>query len=116
MKLDDLTETEQQALAGLIRLVVRLDGQFSPEEAIALAGIAPSLGGARFWNLLNRDAGLVDLESAKLLVDHVKRPDVRRWMFGVLEQVAKSDGIVKREQQLLTWLAERWELPRPPET
>ena len=46
---DELTAEEQLALAGLVRLMVRMDGQFTPDEVIAVSTLAKDIGATRFW-------------------------------------------------------------------
>lgn len=132
-----LTETEALALAGLLRTLIRYDGQFSEGEREALAIIATSialsddpepaaepyrsnagaaapLGEASLYALIER-AGedLSDDAAVRAAALAITRPAARATIHALLFEVAASDVISKAESALLDWLAAAWELEAP---
>ncbi|MEM1416538.1 MAG: hypothetical protein AAGH15_16625 [Myxococcota bacterium] len=106
---DELEPHERLALAGLVRLMVRMDGEFSPGEVIAVSELAKQLGSAEFWTMMN-EAQLLEMEELSGRVATVQRLPVRVWMYGVLVELAAVDGIDPAETELLDWLSETWSL------
>ncbi len=108
MRFDELEEREQLALTGLVRLMVRMDGQFSPGEVDAVAALAREVGAGGFWATMAR-AQTIEMDELGKQVEQV-RPAVREWMYGVLVGLAAVDGIEESESELLTWLMDIWEM------
>ena len=106
---DELTAEEQLALAGLVRLMVRMDGQFTPDEVIAVSTLAKDIGATRFWSMMT-DAQTMETEELSDHVAAIQRPEVREWMYGVLVGLAAVDGIDSAETELLDWLMDVWQL------
>ena len=106
-----LDADEQLVLAGLLRLLVRLDGKFSDEEQAALEELAGDFGEKTFWHLMD-EAGrkLPDEASIRDRVSVVRNDEVRALIYGLVLTVAQSDCIQGREQGLLDWLRESWKL------
>ena len=48
MKLSDMTDSERQALGSLVRVIVGVDGKYSPDESAALEQAAEELGSEEF--------------------------------------------------------------------
>ena len=103
-----MTPTERTTFAGLVRLMTRMDGVFSKEEVQTIAEVAREIGEPELWSLLNQSVSL-EHEELMGLVDEV-RPQMRRWIHGILLRVAEADGVDETEQDLLWWLENRWEL------
>ena len=134
-EIEELTEPEMLALAGLLRVLIRADGAFSAAEHAALAGVAASvalvavsdtvedatprttaepplpLGDDALFALIER-AGreLPDEASIRALARTVTRPVARATIHALLFEVAASDGIAAGESAVLDWLAECWAL------
>ena len=106
MQFDELEEHEQLSLAGLVRLVVRMDGQFSPGEVDAVAALAREVGAPGFWSTMAQ-AQTIEMDELGTLVARV-RPEIREWMYGVLVGLAAVDGIEESESDLLSWLMDTW--------
>ncbi|HJL18766.1 MAG TPA: TerB family tellurite resistance protein [Sandaracinaceae bacterium LLY-WYZ-13_1] len=108
--IDDLHAHEQLALGGLLRVLIRLDGRFTPAEEAQLARVGEELGGAD-------DLRAVVARSAEVLADdaairdvarQVERPEARLLIREALEAVARADTIHPAEQSLLDWCDELW--------
>lgn len=111
MKLADLTKIEQQALFSLIRIVVRADSEFSAEEAAGLMDVAEELGADEFEDLMNESAAwIIDEDTVKERAQAVERKEIQEEIYGTLYTIASTDGTNARENELLDWLAEAWEL------
>ncbi|MEM7609760.1 MAG: hypothetical protein AAF411_30805, partial [Myxococcota bacterium] len=74
-----MDEEERLAFGGLLRLMVRMDGEFSKEEVVALTSLGTELG-ADIWGLLNESALLERAELVEMLDE--LRPELRRWVYG----------------------------------
>ena len=105
---DELNPTEQRALVGLVRLMVRMDGEFTAAEVQAVQTLARDLGATRFWSAMT-EANTMEMDELAKLVGEV-RPDVREWMYGVMVGLAAVDGIDAAESELLAWLMDTWQL------
>ncbi len=128
----NLTDSELLAFCGLVRVLVRLDGEVSPEERHAIDEIGPALarreaepaepyreavsegqdGVERFWAMMDRAAksmkGESDVQNAAL---EVTRQEAREELHAALYQLSVSDVISKPEWEMLTWLATVWNIP-----
>lgn len=102
---------EQLVLAGLLRLLVRLDGKFSDEEQAALEDLASDFGEKTFWQLMD-EAGrkLPDEAAIRDRVALVRSEEARTLIYKLVLDVARVDCIQGREQGLLDWLREAWKL------
>ncbi len=109
MNYTELDPKERLALAALVRLMVRMDGEFTPAEVRAVSDLAREIGATSFWNMLN-EAGSMEMAEVAALVDEVERTEVREWMYGVLLGLAAVDGIDEAESELLAWLMDAWSL------
>lgn len=103
-----MTEDEQTAFAGLVRLMTRMDGVLSPEEIATVSSLAREIDVPELWSKMN-ETSLLERAELVLLIDDV-RPQMRRWIHGIITRVAKADGIDESELELLTWLENRWDL------
>jgi hypothetical protein len=114
MALDALDHGEKLALVGLVRVMIRLDGEFSEEERELLDGIVSELGEDQF-NALAAEVTekMQDEDSVKYYAERVERPESREQIFGVLYALAIPGSIVPAESALLDWLKERWALETP---
>ncbi len=135
-ELERLTGAELLALAALARLMVRLDGRFTPDEERALAEIgdalaaAPApdenegagpyreaspaeraLGATGFFELIEL-AGeqLPDDDSVRQAVRAVDRAEGREAIYGLLGQLALANPGQTRPIELLEWLAKEWHI------
>ena len=107
-----MTDEEKVAFTGLLRLMIRMDGVLSPQEVATISALAREIETPGLWSLMN-ETSLLERDE---LVEHVDqvRPQMRRWIHGILTRVAQSDGMDESELELLWWLEKRWDLPRLP--
>lgn len=111
MTLDDLEPHERLALAGLVRAMTRQDGVVSAEEASAVTRLANAVGAKEFWLAMNEaQRTLPDPGDVSKAAEKVTRPEVRRWMYETLEELAGADELVVAEEALLHWLVRVWSL------
>lgn len=100
---------EKLALAGLVRMVVRADGTFSPAEVSAVTQLGKELGSGEFWRLMAMaQQELEDADDLMEVVDRVHRQEVREWIYGVLVGLAAVDGIDDTEGSVLDWVMQVW--------
>ena len=107
----DLSPHEQLVLAALLRLAVRLDGKFSDAEREVLEDLALDFGEKTFWQLMD-EAGrsLADDDSIRRAALGVESPEARQLIYSCVVNVVQSDSVQTREQGLLDWLVESWQL------
>ena len=111
MELANLEHSEQLALVGLARLMIRLDGSFSEEERELIDAIVEELGETRYEALAEEAAEkMQDEEAVKYYARHVQRAEARELIFGVLYDLAVPESIDPAESSLLDWLTEAWAL------
>ncbi len=111
MKLEAMVDAEKQALAALVRIMVGVDGEYSPAEVAGLAKTAEYLGEDEFWELIN-DVGHHHLDEEVLAgrARAVERPEAREAIYGILFGIAAAGTVAGDEGKLLDWLAETWDL------
>jgi uncharacterized tellurite resistance protein B-like protein len=106
-----LTHDERMVFAGLIRVLVRMDGTFSTDEVAAVQRVAKSLGTREFWSAMTESqSAMPTVDDVVASVVQVKDPRTRTWMFAMLVEVANVDGFDPSEQQMLTWLGKTWQV------
>lgn len=110
MVIEDLTETEQAVLGGLVRLMVRTDGSFSEEEEQAINDIGDTLGGkASMWRVISQSAQSYPNEAdIRGHVKSISRPEVRTLLLEALARIAASDSTDAAEDALISWVREQW--------
>ena len=111
MDLGDLNDDEATVLLGMMREIVRADGEYSDGERAAVEDIRKGLGRDRFDRTLlrarDRYMSLGELkEDAKAL----SRQDAKQRIFAALQAIATSDGMGADEEKPLRWLASWWHL------
>lgn len=111
MTLGELTHAEQLALVGLVRLMIRLDGQFTEGERQVLDNLVDELGEQQFGQLsAEADDKIQDEAAVKHYASHVVRQDARELIFGAIYDLAIPDSIVQSEASLLSWLSDTWQI------
>ncbi len=111
MKLNQMTDSERQALGSLVRVIVGVDGRYSPAESAALDQVAEELGADEFWQLVDRTSH--EHHTEEIVKDQaraVERAEARETIYGVLFNVAAAGSIDGDEGKLLDWLAGAWDL------
>lgn len=109
MELHDLDDAEQLAFGGLLRMMIRKDGDFSEAEEARVDALSGSAGREAIWRLISRSAQeLRDDASIRLAATRISRPESRAYILDSLSQVAAADGTNDAEAQMLTWLRSIW--------
>lgn len=111
MNIDQLSQPERMALGGLIRLMVRSDGDFSEEEEARIDAIGELRAGGRaaMWKLISESAQALPSESAiRAAANDVVRDDARTTLLAMLTSVAEEGGITDSERNLIDWLRTTW--------
>lgn len=109
--LDDLTDDERLALGGLLRMLVRADGDFSEAEEASINLVGERIGGSAgaLWRLISRSAqDCPEDDGIRAAARRVERHEARLLLRSVLEEVAATDLVAEPEHQLLSWLDEIW--------
>ena len=104
-------DTERGVFAALVRLVVRADGGFSPDEREAVQHIADAHGGESFWTLIE-EAGESEPapEAIVARAESVTRKAVQETIYGELYELASQGGSDAGENEVLDRLAAMWNL------
>jgi len=111
MNIDQLSQPERMALGGLIRLMVRSDGDFSEEEEARINAIGELRGGGRaaIWKLISESAqALPGEEAIRAAAAQVVRDDARTTFLAILTSIAEEGGITDGERSLIDWLRKSW--------
>ncbi|MCB9601978.1 MAG: hypothetical protein H6720_16795 [Sandaracinus sp.] len=108
--IDDLEPSEQLALGGLLRILIRLDGSFSEEEERCLEEVADGIGGRdALWRVISRSAQEhKNDDDIRASAKAVSRSEARNLIRETLVGVAMAETIVPEEQRLIDWLDETW--------
>lgn len=109
--ISDLDQAEKEALAKLVRLMARADGDLSIAERAKIDSIAIDAGGDSFWALLDAAAESED-DQATILeeVASVGTSDAREIIYGVLYELSIADTSGDGENEILDALASSWNL------
>jgi len=110
MKITDLEKHEQLVLGGLIRLMIRSDGDFSEEEEAKVNAVGERIGGADLiWRVISASAQAYPSDRDTMgLLPQVTRSEVRNLIVDVVEQVAGADGMAQEETSLLEEIKGVW--------
>ncbi|MFK7992328.1 MAG: hypothetical protein AB8I08_40280 [Sandaracinaceae bacterium] len=111
-RLEELDDTEQLALGGLIRVLIRLDGSFSEEEESYLEELGNDLGTAEdLWKVISRSAQEhANDDAIRTAARGVSRKPAQRLIRTALERVAIAGTIEPAERALLEWVDDAWGL------
>lgn len=109
--ISDLDGSEKAALAKLIRLMARSDGDLSAEERAKIDSIAIDAGGDSFWALLDAAAASEDDQATILAqVASVGTSDAHEIMYGALYELSIAEAGGDGENELLEQIAAGWKL------
>lgn len=110
MNLAELTPDEQLVLGGLLRLMIRTDGEFAEAEEREVDALGAALGGREaIWAIVSRSAQSMPTDDRiRAAVPSVTRPEARAVILAAVERVARQDGLTKSEQRVLDWLGSTW--------
>jgi hypothetical protein len=110
MKLTDLEKHERNAFGGLVRLMLRADGDFTEAEEARVNEIGESLGGAALvWRAISDSAqAFPHDDQIRGSVKAVTRPGARALILDALSRISASDGVDASERELTAWLEREW--------
>jgi len=109
MDLHGLDDAEQVAFGGLLRMMIRKDGEFSDAEEARVDALGGGEGREAIWRLISRSAQeLRDDPAIRLAAGRITRPEAREYILDALTQVAAADGTNDAEAAMLTWLRSIW--------
>ncbi len=112
MNLKEFTRDEQLALGGLVRLMIRADGVFTPEEEERVTAIGEELGGGELlWRIVSDSAQAFQTDAeVRRAGAAIARDEVRELVLGILTSVAIADTVTSGEQGLIDSLRAAWQL------
>jgi hypothetical protein len=110
MRIDELEAHERHVLGGLLRMMVRSDGEFAEGEEQAIDALGQGIGGRdAIWKIVSESAQALSTDtSIREATPSVTRTDARAVILDALEQVAAPGDIVPTERSLLEWVKQTW--------
>ena len=114
MKISEMTDVEKQALGSLVRVIVSVDGKYTPEESAGMEQAAAELGEDDFWQVV--DSSAHEHHTEEIVKDQaraVERKEAQETIYGVLFGLATAGSIAREEGDVLEWLAGTWGLGTP---
>ena len=110
MRIDELEAHERHVLGGLLRMMVRSDGEFAEGEENAIDALGEGIGGRdAIWKIVSDSAqALTSDASIRDATKTVTRKEARAVILAALEAVAAPGDIVPSERSLLEWVAKTW--------
>ena len=109
MELADLNKDEQIALAGLLEFVVLASGHVTEDEQAEIDAIVDALGEKNYRAAMEEvDKRFSDEETLRSFLHKIDRQEAREVIYGTIIEAAMTDTVEGRENALLTWLAQRW--------
>ena len=108
-----LDKEERLALAALARTMIRLDRDYSREEAERLQELAEQLGDPEaLWDAIGQaEQTITTPQELEALALRVTRPEARELILEVLETLASVDTITPSEGRMLDELRKLWAMP-----
>jgi len=111
MELPELNADERIALVGLVKATVLADGRSSEDEQAEVQGIVAALGEAEYQRSLDAfETRFPDEAGFKHFLKTIAREDARDLIYGTVLEAAAADVIEGSESDLLSWLAEAWNI------
>ena len=112
MNATELTDDELLLLVVLAKCIIHADGEVSNTELLDLMSLGDVVGMERLEHALNASEGRYqDLEAVgRMATAFPMHPDTKVFMFVLLEELAKGDGLGDYEQFLLNDLRRLWEI------
>jgi hypothetical protein len=109
MELADLNKDEQIALAGLLEFVVLASGHVTEDEQAEIDAIVDALGEENYRAAMQEvDKRFSDEETLRSFLHKIDRQEAREVIYGTIIEAAMTDTVEGRENALLTWLAQQW--------
>lgn len=110
MKIKDLEKHERDTFGGLMRMMLRADGDFTEAEEARVNEIGEALGGAALvWRVISDSAQAFPKdEQIRASVKAVVRPEARALILDAIGRISASDGVDTSERELAAWLGREW--------
>ena len=109
MKLSELNADERTALVGLVKAVVLSDGQVSKDEIEEVQEIVDAFGEESYRHHLDAfESRFPDEPAFQRFLKTIERQDARELIYGTIMVGAAADAIEGHESELLSWLAQAW--------
>lgn len=107
----ELEHGEKLVLVGLVRLMIRLDGEFSEDEREFLDDLVTEIGEESF-NALAAEVTekMQDEEQVRYYAERTQRQIAQDLIYGTLFDLGAKGTIVSSESELLEWLRTTWKL------
>ncbi len=110
LQINELTDDEELALIGVLKAVIQADKDLSKAENEELKRIAKLMGEKFHQRVAEAKQRFFSLSDIKKHAEKVQRPEARVLIFNHAVAMARQDGIIPEEADVLSWLAERWGL------
>ena len=111
MEISELDRDERIALIGLTQQIVKADKQLTPDEELAVEGLAEKMGADAFYGLIDEARkAFGTTEGMEQALAAVSRPEAQNLIFESLRDLAGTDGMDKKEAQILVWTAHQWSI------
>ena len=111
MTINELQQEERIALGGLLRLIIRSDGDFTvaEEETVNQLGEKHLGSAADLWSLISDSAQASPNDAAsRASAAKVTRPAARAVILELVREVAAGDEVTADEAALIVWLEASW--------
>lgn len=110
MSLAELNDAEQLAFGGLLRMMIRRDGDFTDAEEKRIDALGETIGGRdAIWKMISRSAQAHRDDAAiRSAATEVTRPEARAAVLAALADVAAADGTSTKESEMIAWLRSIW--------
>ena len=112
MELRELNEDERIALVALVEMVVASDRDVTLEELTQIKDVIHTLGENAYRAAVTEaDRRFADDDAARAFLLTIERHEARELIYETALEAAMAESIGPKESDLLTWLAEQWNLP-----
>jgi len=112
MELGELNEDERIALVALLEMVVASDRNVTLEELTQIKHVIHTLGEKAYRAAVTEaDRRFADDDAARAFLLTIEREEARELIYETALEAAMAESIGPKESDLLTWLAEQWNLP-----
>jgi hypothetical protein len=108
LQINELTAGEELALVGVLKAVIQADKDLSKAENEELKRVAKLMGARFHERVAEAKKRFFTLSDIKKHAETVERPEARQLIFNHAVAMAKHDGLIPEEADVLTWLAEHW--------
>ena len=112
MELSELNHDERLALVVLLEMLIAADGEVSRQELKEIKHATHALGEDAYRAAVaEADERFKTDDDARAFLLTIYSPEARELLSECALEAAMSQAITTRESQLLTWLADKWNVP-----